>query len=271
MIELTSPEFLRILPLLAGIEQKVLPYAICEGINPGRVFVDRPENPTAALIWTTVGYYFLCGKPQPGTDLAGIAAVLSEEFLPASQAAGETGFILIPSHDSWKAHLPALLPGREVIEIYRRPFAFDPARFAACGDWRAQIPPGFRLQALDASLAERAGVLASWATIEDFLANGLGFAILAGDEIASVCLSVFATRAMMELDVHTGEKFRRRGLAQAAASALIEACLQSGRQPNWECFWENEPSTSLALKLGFTPLPDYPVMYWEEKPLKEKS
>jgi hypothetical protein len=50
MIELKVHEFASVLPLLAGIKQKVLSYGICEGINPGRVFVDRRANAQTALI-----------------------------------------------------------------------------------------------------------------------------------------------------------------------------------------------------------------------------
>ena len=263
MLELTPPDFPLALPLLSRIPQAVLPHAICQGINPGRIFVDRRPDPHIALVWTTVGYFLLAGDPA-AADLPALSHALTDIFVPASQAGGESGFILIPSENGWKEHLPALLPGREVIEIYRRPFACAPAHFAALGDWRGRIPPGFHLQALDAALAERAGVLASWASIDDFLARGLGFALLEGDEIASLCSSVFASREKVEIDVHTGENYRRRGMATITAAALIEACLQSGKQPNWECFWDNEPSTALAQHLGFTPLPDYPVYYWEE-------
>ncbi|RPH61055.1 MAG: GNAT family N-acetyltransferase, partial [Chloroflexi bacterium] len=182
----------------------------------------------------------------------------------ASQATGETGFILIPSQAGWKEHLPALLPGREVIEIYRRPFAFDPAQFAAQGNWRERLPQGFRLQTVDATLAGKVGVLSSWASIDNFLANGLGLALLDGDEIASVCISVFASRERLEIDVHTDEKYQRRGFAMLTASAFLEECLRRGRQPNWECFWENEASTALAGKLAFSAEPDYPVYYWDE-------
>ncbi|HSQ16099.1 MAG TPA: GNAT family N-acetyltransferase [Anaerolineales bacterium] len=263
MLELTPPDFPLALPLLSRIPQAVLPHAICQGINPGRVFVDQRPDPNIALAWTTVGYFLLAGDPA-AADLPALSHALTDVFVPASQAGGESGFILIPSEDGWKEHLPALLPGREVIEIYRRPFAFDPVHFAASGNWRSRIPAGYRLQALDAALAEQAGVRASWASIEDFLAHGLGFALLDGDEIASLCSSVFASREKVEIDVHTGENYRRRGLATLTAAALIEACLQVGKQPNWECFWDNEPSTALAQPLGFTPLPDYPVYYWEE-------
>jgi RimJ/RimL family protein N-acetyltransferase len=264
MIELQASEFTRTLPLLAGIKQAVLPYAICQGINPGRIFVDRPENPRTALIWTPVGYYLLCGDPALAADISVISKVLTNTFVPASQAGGESSFILLTSHAAWKDRLPALLPGREVMEIYRRPFTFDSASFAARGDWRARIPPGFHLQPIDAALAEQMGILASWASLNDFLTHGVGFALLQGDQVASTCTSVFASRTHLEIDVHTEEKYQRRGFAVLTACALIEACLQRGKAPNWECFWENEASTALAGKLGFSALPDYPVYYWEE-------
>ena len=264
MIELPASEFTRAIPLLDGIQQAVLPYAICQGLNPGRVFLDRPENPRTALIWTPVGYYLLCGDPAQAADMSAISQVLTNTFVPASQAGGESSFILLTSHETWKDRLPALLPGREVIEIYRRPFAFDSASFAARGDWRERIPPGFRLQPVDAALAEQLGMLASWASLDDFLTHGVGFALLQGDQVASACTSVFASRTHVEIDVHTDEEYQHRGFAKLTASALIEACLQRGKAPNWECFWENEASTALAGKLGFSPRSDYPVYYWEE-------
>ena len=125
MIELTLNEFASVLPLVGAIKQQVLPSAICQGINPGRVFVDRADAPRVALLWTPVGYYFLAGEPAQAGGLTEISHTLTEIFIPASQASGETGFILIPSTAAWKEHLPTLLPGREAIEIYRRPFVFD--------------------------------------------------------------------------------------------------------------------------------------------------
>ena len=115
---------------------------------------------------------------------------------------------------------------------------------------------------------QRLNVLASWASIDDFLSNGLGFAVLDGDQIASACTSVLASRQKMEIDVHTAEAYRGQGLATICASAFIDTCLQRGAQPNWECFWDNEASFHLALKLGFTPLSDYPVYYWEARSMQ---
>ena len=85
---------------------------------------------------------------------------------------------------------PGSLPGREVIEIYRRSFAIDPACFVAQGNWRQRFPQGFRLEPVGAGLAEQVGVLASWASVADFLANGIGFVLLDGDKIVSACTNI---------------------------------------------------------------------------------
>ena len=263
MIELKSGSCKNVLPLLGRIKQAVLPYAVCEGYNPGRVFVDNEQNPKTTLIWTPVGYYFLVLDPS-NRHLSDLSKLLTDTFIPASKEMGETGFILVASLDDWKETTSALLSSREVIEIFRRPFAFNAEKFNARGNWRTLIPAGFQLKRLDETLAEKAHVLGSWASPDDFMSHGVGYAVMDDDNIVSVCTSVFASSQRVEIDVHTEDEYRRRGFASITASALIEECMQKGKQPNWECFWENEESTALALKLGFEKLPDYPVYFWEE-------
>jgi hypothetical protein len=208
MIELKVNEFTSILPLLVGIKQKVLPYAICEGFSPGHVFVDRRENPQTALIWTAMGYFCLAGEPTQARNLPNISRMLTETFITAMHATREIGLILITSTEAWKEYLPSLLPGRKVIEIYRRTFTFDPSRFSARGNWRSHIPPGFRLQPVDAVMAKQAGALAGWASSDDFLTNGIGFALLEGDKTASICTSAFTSRERVEIEIHTAEGYQ---------------------------------------------------------------
>lgn len=263
MIELTSAEYGDILPLLEGFPQQVLPFAICQGINPGRIFADRARDPQVALIWSTVGYFCLAGDPARLSNIADIQQVLLEVFIPASHAGGEDSFILIPSSAAWSERLAEVLPGQALEEIYRRPHIFDPVGFANAKARQKPIPPGMYLHAVDADLAQRLNILASWDSIDDFLRDGMGFVVLQDGEVASACTSVFSSLQKFEIDVHTAEGNRRQGLACACATAFIDACLESGIQPNWECFWDNDASTALAMKLGFKPLPDYPVCYLE--------
>lgn len=264
MIELDKQSFSNALPLLSQCPQAVLPFAVCEGFNPGRIFVDQCDQPRLAFLWTPVGYYFLAGSLSQPSDIGVLSDMLQDVCIPASIERGETGLILVASPHINKEQVLRLLDGRKTVEIYRRPYTLDADQFAA--RQLPAVPSGYRLQPLDASLAEKCGVLASWSTINDFLAHGIGFALLSGDEVASVCWSVFASRQLVEIDVLTHPDHRRRGLARLTASALIETCLRQGRTPNWECFWDNKPSNSLADKLGYTPMPDYPVYYWEVAP-----
>ena len=260
MIELKPERYKNALPLFENFKQAVLPQSVCEGFNVGRVFVDDEQNPQSACIWTPVGYYLLAlGR---GQNLKDVSKLLTEFFIPESKSMGETGFILIAEFDDWREKTSALLPSRDVIEIFRHQFILDMEKFNV--NWREKIPAGFELKRVDESIAEQSNLPPSWKSPADFISNGIGFALMEGDKIASVCSSVFASSARVEIDIHTEEEYRRRGFATITASALIAETLRQGRQPNWECFWENEESTTLALKLGFEQLPDYPVYFWEE-------
>jgi RimJ/RimL family protein N-acetyltransferase len=86
---------------------------------------------------------------------------------------------------------------------------------------------------------------------------------LKDNEIACECSSVFIGGGAVEINIHTNEKYRRQGLAAIAATAFISECLDRGLHPNWECWWDNQPSISLAQKLGFEPVKDHPVLLVE--------
>jgi len=264
LIELHPSEFASVLPLLASIKQKVLPRAICQGYSPGRIFVDWRDHPQLVMVWSTLGYYFIAGVPHRPHDWVEASRVLAQIFVPASQAGGESSFILVPAQEGWKEHLPDLLPDRDVIEIYRRPFQFDRARFKPLGRWQDRLPEGVQLRIMDAALTDKIGAPPGWSSPDAFLERGLGVVLLAGGEIASLCTSVFASHEHLEIDIHTEDRHQRQGFATLTASAFIEVCLQLGKHPNWECFWDNEASNALAEKLGFHAEADYPVYYWEE-------
>ena len=262
MIELNKADFPSILPLVTNSNQAVIPLSITQGINPGRIFVDQKENPAIVLIWTTVGYYFLFGDPA-SANLSQISQIISEIFVPASQDMGETGFILIPSRDDWKPFIASILSGQEVIEIFRMPHSLDKQQFLQTMEKLPNLPKGFEIREIDTDLAKRIGILASWATIEDFLNNGVGFAIMKDDQLAAYCYSVFLSEDAIEIDVYTNENFRKLGLAKVVSSTLIDYCLENGKKPNWECFWNNSPSLRLAEKLGYSAKKEYPVYFWE--------
>lgn len=267
MFELDRNRYAAVLPLLADARQTVVPHAVCEGHQPGRVFADDDERPAAAWIWLSCGYLFLAGEPTELPPYAAAAGLLTGILWPAWQAAGESGLVLVPFSAGWESALVEMLQGQPHERIYRRPFVLNRSWSASPGDWAARIPPGLTMRRVDEMLAARLGGMPTWASARDFVAEGIGYCLLDGQEIASACTTVFASRIAIEIDVHTAEPYRRQGLATLTAAALIEDCLRGGRRPNWECFWDNEASCALAARLGFDAQQDYAVYYWEPAPV----
>lgn len=270
MLELSPSQFHSVLPLLDDcLGGAVLPRAVLQGVNPGWVFADDPFAPTRALIGLPCGYFYAAGRPPQPVLFPGLAALLRQGLVERSLAAGNRGFLLCFSSPDWAACLPELLPGRSPLRIFRRTFRFDPPAFAALEASLGPLPPGFELRPIDAALLQDfpeldAEVAGSWRDRQDFLRHGLGVCILRDSQLASYCLSPFACREALEISVATAPPFRRAGLARHCASAFLRRCLDSGRRPNWECFWDNLPSVNLALSLGYRFDQDLPVFYWEE-------
>jgi len=270
MIEIEFSHCLAVEPLVASLDQAVLPRAVIEGTTAGWVFADAREDPGCALIGLPCGYFFGAGRAPEGAALTAARRVVNGILVPRSQAGGNFGFLFSFSGPDWIASLPQLLLGRSPFHIFRRTFDFGPVRF---GEIERELPPppeGFAVREIDgALLAEQPGlveeVLGTWPSVHGFLKNGCGAAVLRGGEVVSACLSPFATREKMEISANTTEGYQRRGLGRLAAAAFVRRCLERGKTPTWECFWDNAASTALAQSLGYTLKRDYPIFYWEEK------
>jgi hypothetical protein len=264
MIELKPGDYGRALPLLQNFKQSVIPFGVVEGYNTGRVFVDDKEDPQIVLVWTTVGFIFLVGPP-PAPQAAGpLSTLLAETLIPAYAGSEKKGLVLVTDRAGWEDLYPVLLPGGSTKNILRRTFTFDLEKFKALPPWRDRIPDGYRMEWINEPLAELIGLPSSWASPSDFAVNGLGYALMHHDDWVAACASLYASSRGLEVDTFTKIIYRRKGFAALTIQAFIEECLNQGRMPNWECFWEDEPSMTLAAELGFTPYEAYPAIYWEE-------
>lgn len=267
MIECNPTQFQMALPFMQGIKQNVLPQAVIQGFNPGRVFVDDLAHPSAAVVWISCGYLFVGGNPQSKAVEFRLPALLANRLIPESHALGNRGFVLMVDSEKWEPRLDAVIGGRSLVKTYRRPFRFFAERFGSSLDWKARLPEGFAIRRIDGALLENPDLLAevrsTWGK-EDFLRKGFGFAALRGNELVSYCHTAFVSLSMVEVAVRTLKDYWRQGLASLVVAAFIEHCLKIGKHPNWECWWDNQPSIALGGRMGFEPLEDYPVYYWEE-------
>jgi RimJ/RimL family protein N-acetyltransferase len=270
MLELPSHQFALVRSLVDQPDYFVLPQAVLAGSNPGRVFVNNLNTPSAAFLWLPCGYGYLMGNASDPNFQQEIHALLLNELLPPMLEGGENGFIMLPTGNFRHESIEVILKDRSPFEIYRRIYSFDANAFAERLAKISAIPDTKSLEKIDPGIIESHPPLQdeihlTWGSLAAFEAHGYGYCLLEGETLVSFCLAVFADETRDEISVHTAEAYRQQGWGTVVASAFISECLRRGRQPNWECFWDNEPSTKLAEKLGFRMQEDYPVYYWEEE------
>ncbi len=268
MIECNPTQFDLALPFMQGIRQSVLPQAVIQGGNPGRVFVDDLQKPAAALVWMPFGYLFLGGDPMNPVVENRLPAVLTNRLIPESHAVGNRGFVLMVDRETWEPRLDAVTGSRSLVKTYRRPFRFNAMRFEQWRNWKERVPQGFSIRRIDETLLQnpdlQAEIRSTWSHPGDFLRKGFGFAALRGSELVSYCHTVCVSLNAVEVSVRTLQDHWRQGLASLVTAAFLEHCLKVGKRPNWECWWDNQPSIALGGRMGFDPMEDYPVYYWEE-------
>jgi len=256
MQELDAGAFAVVRELFDGIDfERPAVYAVLEGSQPGRVYVDRTDQPTAAFIWANSHY--MAGAFSNAAFRTEVEQLLRTQVMP------RTGHLLLYAYsDAWRNVLGDLLRDDAPQHIQRTAFDWDPARFIAeHREWRARVPAGYCVARIDATTAAQIGVIgALWPSIDAFLSKGFGHCVLQGDRVVSSCKTVFVGDGLAETGVETEDSHRRRGLAMLAGCAYLEHCLDCGIRPVWGCF-HNAASEALAQKLGFTNRREMEVLY----------
>ncbi len=226
--------------------------AVLEGRDVGRVFVDDPDVPTAALLCRTFEYY-VAGSVQSGGGQA-LRRFIAEAPTEAEVFAALYGYC--PVGDAWEQALIADHAGR-LATIRRRGFTFDAAAVDRAPGWRRAFPDNVTIaridrplaQRIDRELGENLGLF--WGGYDGFVANGFGFCALVDGAVASIAYAGAVSAREANIIVDTGKAFRRQGLAALSCMAFIRHCLERGLLPTWDTDDDNEASALLARSLGF--------------------
>ena len=264
--ELTSQKYLQITPLLGKYAEYPVVNAVLEGNSPGRIFVDNPTHPKSTFVLTNAGFAYLVGSPRNHDFNNALKKLLNDKLFPEIKESNDPTLIFYPLADGWEVSLKEILGERKIHDLFRKQFTFNPEKFAQHSDWQNQIPAGFQIEPVSQTLLDKFRIdMFPWESPQAFIERGFGFWLTRGDEIACECSSVFVGGNAVEINIHTSENYRKQGFAQLTASVFVEECLSRGLRPNWECWWDNEPSVALAQKLGFEPVKDHPVFLVEIK------
>lgn len=227
--------------------------AVVEGTVAGELWADRQDHPRAFHAVHPYGMSLVWGE---AVDEA-VEHVLARL---RSRTAGEWLQVDPRSDVDWVAALEAVPldehagPGR-VVAHTRVNFAFDRAAFTAAR-LGLTAPSGWRARpatAADFTLPGAVVPSGFWPDAPAFLAHGGGWVVTSRDTVGAIAFTSYRVADEVEIGIETAAAWRRRGLAAAAAAAMIEDLLARGLTPVWSCREDNVASLRLAVALGFRP------------------
>jgi len=234
--------------------------AIIEGNNPGWVFADDLNTPKAALVWAQgIEGFYLVGDASSAVFLEELNVHTEQVLKPRLRDLGVAWFE-ISGDESWNPVIENVFEKRNLESSQQWVYTPKPSQHESVmqlktvGNCRLQRVDQHLL--VDLSAGNKEFLLTKltqfWSSVDTFLNTGLGYALVDGEEIASLCFSGFVAGNIHGIDIETEVSRRRKGFAEIVAQAFIAECFERRLQPHWDCMAENAASAQLAEKLGFT-------------------
>lgn len=234
--------------------------AVVEETVAGELWADRAEDPRAFHAVHPYGMSLVWGEAvDEALDL--VVAYLRER---ADEGQGEW-LQVDPRWDAidWDDTLDAvpfedhdqLAGGERVVRHTRVNFTFDAGAFWARRDEHLPVEPWQVRRTVRADFDWPGSVVPSefWPDADTFLANGGGWVLADGPQVAAMAFASYRAGRQVELGIETAPDWQRRGLATTAAAAMIDSLLLSHLTPVWSCREDNVGSYRLATTLGFRP------------------
>jgi len=269
--QLEPAQYALIRPLFQKLEtNQPMCAAVLERIYPGKVYVDHPIQPRAALLTTYIEselngtWGFLSGDPS----IAAFNHALSEAIYNGTVVPEGAPVLMLTCHpDDWGGKMPEVLAPRQPIWLQRYHFISHRVHY----DWRAALPQGFTVERMADDLRllpgmhlpdDVAATLSKWRGMTNEQFVDFGFVTLdhstAQPVIASWATVDFITHGIGDLGFFTQPEYRQRGLGSIAVAAALEHGFSNGlHRVNWTCDAENPGSYRTAEKLGLERIADY--------------
>ncbi|KZE37214.1 acetyltransferase [Bhargavaea cecembensis] len=242
--------------------------AIVEGVNPGRIFVDDVESPASGLIWlgNNDGFLFIGDEKNEGFN-AEIHHFIDTVIKPEAEKVGLAWFEGVGNHPKWDQTIEKVFESRKLGTWNQKVYTLHKDDFIS--GLEHPLEEGYKIEKIDRPLYNNRNqsisnigflhskILEFWPSPEAFLNTGIGYCAVYKSQVVSVCFSGFVVDHVHCVDIETLKEHQGKKLAQHAALAFAEDCLERGLLPYWDCMESNTPSVAVAEKLGFRNAFDY--------------
>lgn len=231
--------------------------AVLDGIAPGNLWWDRDDEPRAFHAVHPCGMSLVWG-PAVDEALDAVAAhLLARTTLQWLQVDPRW------HHLGWDAALGVVVPGPgdpdplpDAVSRHTRVNFRYVAASATAVDRRATraAAQGWRVRPATAADFDLTGTVVPaeyWPDAQSLLTHGGGMVAERDGKVGAIAFASFHWDDNVEIGIETLPRFRRQGLAQAAAGALVDALVADGLRPVWSCRGSNTGSQRLAGTLGF--------------------
>ncbi len=212
----------------------------------GRAWTDSVTAPRVAML--ELEFYFVAGDTDAPAAEAMIRAI-------------PRGTTVAPANDAWAALIRRVC-SNGLTERTRIGFDAGSWNTARLKQQASALPPGCALKRVTAADVDRYATLehaliSNYRSTRDFIEHGVGFGIEQDGRFVAGCASFCLADGKLEFEIQTHSDYRRRGLATAAAAAMILHCIEHNLDACWDA--HNEASALLAEKLGFIHRTPYTV------------
>ena len=247
MIEIPQTQFHLLTPFFNKSTPNLpMVLSILEGQNPGRAWVDKPENPTTCLVITNGTYSFI-GKTTETIQTHMLEII---ELLKSNKP---IKLIWTPSDPYTSLFINAGFTPQDRIQFN------NPA--IAKGDTTLidtlckSLPKDCKIKSIDENTLKKSHWLSYinlfYGNEDNFIKKGYGLALIKNNEIISEAYACFIGGGQVETGSVTSEKERGKGYATLVRAFLIKESMLRNLEPITSCSVENIASAKASDKLGF--------------------
>ncbi|KYK32329.1 MAG: GNAT family N-acetyltransferase [Theionarchaea archaeon] len=265
--ELDQKNYEKVRPLFKEWKNTAIHSAIDKNTF-GKIYVDNPEHPQTALAWGAPDMFFLAGDTDNEDFNKSLDTFISKKIAPEALERGLTYFaVQVFPVEKWEYTIKDLLKDRYPKVNYEWTSVFNKEKYTI-QHWK--IPPGFSIEQISKELLKKVNserdverIKRYWGTIDTFLEKGFGFYVVKGDKIITSCISCYVSKNEYEIGIITyNSEDRNKGFATATAQAFVDFCVLHNLTPVWRADMVNPASITVAERVGFEKVTEYPDYYF---------